>query len=77
MIVAMMNIAPSIDLLSAIKAHCEKQGLSPSAFGIAATGDPCLIPDLEDGREPRRRTVARIMEFMLTGKTHAEVKADG
>lgn len=29
-----------------------------------------------DGREPRRATVERVFDYILTGKTYAEIKAE-
>jgi len=62
--------APHLDILAMVETHLASSGMSKSAFGIAAVGDPCLVDDLRAGREPRRRTVARIMEFMLTGEQY-------
>lgn len=57
------------DLLTEIVAHCAERGLSKSAFGQAAVGDPRLVFDLEAGRELRRRTVERIRAFMASTAT--------
>ena len=68
--------SPSIpDLLSAIEAHCAKTGTPESTFGTLALGDPNFVKGLKAGREPRRKTVARAIDFILTGKTYAEAKA--
>jgi hypothetical protein len=66
--------APHIDLLTMIDAHCAKSGMSKSSFGLKAVGDPSFVAQLERGREPRRRVVARVMEFIITGRTHAEAR---
>jgi len=71
----MAHITPHIDLVSMIDAHCAKSGIAQSTFGAAAMGDPSLVSDLRDGREPRRATVSRIMDYIVTGRTWAEVKA--
>lgn len=63
------------DLLSAVDAHCAATGLKKSAFGELAVGDPSFVFDLEAGREPRRRTVARVMSFIETGETWEQHKA--
>lgn len=68
----MMQNTPHLDLSAMIDAHLKQTGMKPSRFGELATGDPNLLRDLGAGREPRRKTVSRIMEFMLTGKTHRE-----
>ena len=67
----MENItSPHIDLLAMIEAHCARSGMSKSAFGTEALGDPRLVDDLREGREPRRKTVNRVLAFMATGKRH-------
>lgn len=66
---------PHLDLVTLIDAHCAKSSMSQSAFGLAAVGDPSFVRDLKEGREPRRATVRRVVDFMLTGKTYAETKA--
>lgn len=71
----MNNLAPLPDLLAAIEAHCAKTGIKESTFGHVALNDPNFVRNLKDGREPRRKTVARAFEFILTGKTYAEAKA--
>lgn len=67
---------PHLDLLSMIEAHCAKSCMSKSSFGLKAVGDPSFVAQLEEGREPRRRTVARVMEFIITGRTHAEARSE-
>lgn len=59
----MTNVQPD-PLLDAITAHCAISGMSETAFGIAAVGDPRFVFDLKQGREPRRKTVARVTEFI-------------
>lgn len=71
----MNNLAPLPDLLAAIEAHCAKTGMAESTFGHVALNDPNFVRNLKDGREPRRKTVARAFDFILTGKTYAEAKA--
>ena len=66
--------AQHMDLLTLIRAHCAKSGMSKSSFGLKAVGDPSFVRQLEQGREPRSRVVARVMDFMVTGRTHAEAR---
>lgn len=73
----MAHFTPHLDLTSIIEAHCAKSGVSHSAFGMAANGDPSLFNDLRHGREPRRATVTRVMDYILTGVTYADIKAGG
>ena len=57
-----------------IDAHMQRADIPPTRFGEFAVGDPNLVRDIKNGRELRRKTVQRIMDYMLTGKTHGEVK---
>jgi hypothetical protein len=51
-------------LLEAIEAYLERTRMSPTAFGLAAVGDPNFVRDLRGGREPRSRVIRRASEFM-------------
>lgn len=55
---------PCADLLAEIQAFCARKGIAKSDFGGRALGDPSFVTDLENGREPRRRTVNRVLDFM-------------
>ena len=63
------------ELLDAVAAHIATTGISKSAFGEKAVGDPRFVFDLEGGRECRRKTEARVREFIETGLTWEQVKA--
>lgn len=63
-------------LLSEVTAHCAARNMSFSAFGEKAVGDPRFVFDLQSGREPRRVTVRRVREFMSTGRTWGDVRAE-
>ncbi len=39
-------------------------GLSKTAFGIAAVGDPSFVRQLHEGRSPSLRTVERVRAFI-------------
>lgn len=52
------------DLLDLIDRFLVEQGVAASDFGKRVMGDPCLVSDLRDGREPRRATEARIRAFI-------------
>ena len=56
------------DLLSQINAFLDKHLMEPSAFGIKAARDSHLYFDLKEGRKLRRRTVAKVEDFMRTYK---------
>lgn len=70
----MNSMSPFPDLLQAIEAHCAKAGIGESTFGTLALGDPNFVKGLKNGREPRRKTVARAVDFIITGRTWAEVR---
>jgi hypothetical protein len=52
------------DLLALIDAHLEATGQAAATFGREATGDPKLVFNLRDGREPRRSTVQKILSYI-------------
>ncbi len=41
-----------------------RSGMSASAFGHAAVGDPNLVADLRQGRMPTVRTIETVMDFI-------------
>jgi 2,4-dienoyl-CoA reductase-like NADH-dependent reductase (Old Yellow Enzyme family) len=51
-------------ILRQIEKYLQAQGMTPTAFGRAAAGDPRLVFDLRRGREPGPRMCARIEAFM-------------
>jgi hypothetical protein len=62
------------DILSEIQAFCETHGLTESQFGRLSNNDTWLIKDVREGRELRRRTIAKIRTFMATYRP-AEARA--
>jgi hypothetical protein len=48
------------ELIAEIERYCAANGISETAFGMAATGDLSLVADLRKGRECRRATLRRI-----------------
>lgn len=52
----------------ALRAEIERYllitGMKPTRFGMEAARDPRFVFDLRDGREPRRATMQRVVEFM-------------
>lgn len=71
----MKHASPFPDLIAAIEAHCAKAGIAESTFGAMALNDPNFVRNLRDGREPRRRTADRAIDFILTGKTYMQARA--
>lgn len=60
-----MEQHPNEPLLREIEAFCAERGISASAFGMQAAGDPRLLHDMRKrGRELRFATVERIKQFM-------------
>ena len=49
------------DLIHMIDAHLSQTGTGAAAFGLAAVGDPNFVRNLRAGREPRRKTVQRVL----------------
>jgi hypothetical protein len=47
-----------------IEKFLKRTAMPPSVFGRRAVGDPRLVHDLRNGREPRPATVARIEAFI-------------
>lgn len=44
-----------------VEAHLRACGTAPATFGMEAVGDPNFVRNLRAGREPRSRTVARVI----------------
>lgn len=59
------------DILTEIQAFCAAHTLKESTFGRLAANDTMLIAQLRSGREPRRKTVAKIRNFMATYRAKA------
>lgn len=53
-------------LLEWIENHLKERQISATRFGRQAVGDPRFVLDLRNGRKPRRKTVAKLEEY-LTG----------
>ena len=51
-------------LLQRIEIHLRTRRVPPARFGRDAIGDPCFVFDLRDGREPRARTITRVVAYM-------------
>lgn len=55
---------PTDQLLTTIDGFLSRKGMSPTAFGLAAVGDPNFVRDLRNGREPRSRVMRRALDFI-------------
>ena len=51
-------------LLQRVSKYLRASRTSPSRFGQEAVNDPCFVFDLQAGREPRARTVARVEAYL-------------
>ena len=49
---------------SRVSAFLGRSGLSPTAFGMRAVGDPNLVRQIERGRSPSLRTADRVLAFI-------------
>ena len=67
-----MQIQPQhLDLHATISTFCAVRGMSKSAFGLLAVGDPSLVSDLERGRELRSKTVRKVQQFIMSSHASA------
>ncbi len=51
-------------LLQRIEKHLRAKRMPPTRFGREAVGDPKFVFELREGREPRSRTVARVLRYL-------------
>lgn len=51
-------------LLTHVEKHLREKGISPARFGRAVLGDPSFVFELRRGRDPRARTVAKVLVFI-------------
>lgn len=58
------HLAPHEALKAEIQQFCEAHGITKTALGVAALGDPGFVAGLESGREPRWSTIARVRNWM-------------
>lgn len=50
--------------IAEIDAFLQVSGMSPTAFGKAAVGDPCFVSDLRVGRMPGLRIVDKVCKYI-------------
>ncbi len=55
-------------LLREVEKFLRHSRTAPTRFGREAVGDPRFVFDLRRGREPRPRTVARVVAFLETDR---------
>jgi hypothetical protein len=60
-----MNLHPTIeDLIAEIETFREKTGMTVTAFGLSAAGDPNFIKDAKAGRKLNLWLIDRVRAFM-------------
>jgi len=50
--------------LSDVETFLQESGMTPTSFGLRALNDPTLVHEMRKGRECKRATRARIVEFI-------------
>lgn len=55
-------------LLTVIEEFLSTNGVTPTAFGQKALNDPTLVHEMRRGRECKRATRAKILEFIASHK---------
>lgn len=56
---------------SEVESYLSASGLTPTAFGLKAAGDPNFVFDLRAGREPRRNTIEKVRNYMAAERSAA------
>ena len=56
-------------LLERIERHMQTKKMAPTRFGRDAVGDPQFVFQLRQGREPRARTVQRVLDYLDLSET--------
>lgn len=57
---------PTQTLLTEISSYLDRTGMPLTIFGLKAINDPNLIKNLRAGREPRVKTIKRVMDFIAS-----------
>ena len=51
-------------LLREVEKFLRRSDIAPTRFGKDAVGDPRFVFDLRKGRDPRPRTIQRVLAFL-------------
>jgi hypothetical protein len=65
------HLAPHEALRADVLRFCEASGMTKTAFGVAAMGDPGFVAGLENGREPRWETIQKVRRWMADAERGA------
>jgi hypothetical protein len=57
-----------VHLLREVEKFLRHNDTAPTRFGRDAVGDPRFVFDLRNGRDPRPRTVARVVAYLETAQ---------
>lgn len=57
-------MSADVSLLIVVQRYLDRTGLTATALGLSALGDPRFVHDLRDGRNPRGKTQARLLAYM-------------
>ena len=55
-------------LLREVEKFLRRSDIAPTRFGREAMGDPRFVFDLRNGRDPRPRTVERVLAYLESGQ---------
>ena len=55
-----------VHLLREVEKFLRQNDTAPTRFGRDAVGDPRFVFDLRNGRDPRPRTIARVLAYLET-----------
>ncbi len=55
-------------LLREVEKFLRQNDTAPTRFGRDAVGDPRFVFDLRNGRDPRPRTIARVLAYLETAQ---------
>lgn len=53
-----------VHLLREVEKFMRRCDVPPTRFGKEALGDPRFVFDLRNGRDPRPRTIARVIQYL-------------
>ena len=68
----LLAMQPETDpVLADVEDFLKASGMTPTAFGVRALNDPTLVHEMRKGRECKRATRARIIEFIEAARSEA------
>jgi hypothetical protein len=53
-----------VHLLREVEKFLRQSEITPTRFGRDVVGDPRFVFDLRNGRDPRPRTIARVLAYL-------------